>query len=148
MIVSFLSCGKKNSSGMPERGIDPITGSDYLSLVNQYRMHLGLNSLKNLQAITTTAYSHSDLMASGRRRFGHTGWRQRCDYLKQTIKASSCGEIVAKGQMTSADVLDSWVSSPLHREAIERPDWTHTGYAQVFSKDGVPYWTEIFVRID
>lgn len=108
---------------------------------------MGLRPLIYSGIIEGLAIEHSKEMALGNRAFGHLGWKERCKLLKTKLKSKSCGEIVAVGQENDGEVLESWLSSPPHRDSIEKPDWTHTGVGVFQNKKGRLFWTQIFLKL-
>lgn len=148
VLFGLAACGKNNSSdSKPDRAINPVTESKYLSLVNNYRKSIGLRPLKQSNTIEIIALDHSVDMANGLQ-FGHSGFKTRCARLRASTGAHMCGEIVAAGQKTPEAVLKSWLNSPSHRMSIENPNWTHTGIGLAMSASGRPYWTQMFLRIE
>lgn len=152
LLIGTLSCGKNNSSG--SKALSPYreearTGAlerDYFLLMNSHRATRGLPALQYSLSIEGVAAEHSTYMSGGPGRFGHRGWQDRCRRLNETHRSENCGEIVAMGQETSKDVLNSWINSPAHREMIESPDFTHTGVGIKRNERGVIYWTQMFIE--
>ena len=50
------------------------------------------------------------------------------------------GENLALGQTTAAEVLDSWMASPSHRDNILSPSWTQLGIGIRTDPDGTVHW--------
>ena len=154
IFTSLISCGKKSSSSKPQNEvredevIDDLSSfeKDYIKLLNNYRSSLGLNKLTYVKIIEDVALEHSHYMATGIGRFGHRGWRSRCQRLMNELQGSQCGEIVAMGQKSPQDVLNAWIQSPSHRKSVENPDFTHTGLGIRENKKGLIFWTEIFIQ--
>lgn len=147
VLFGLAACGKNNNSGsQPDHTINPITENKYFNLVNKYRKSIGLKALKYSTTIEDEALDHSTDMANGSL-FGHGGWRGRCQRLRATLGSNSCGEIVAMGQQTPEAVLKAWLNSPPHRQAIENPQWTHTGIGYAVNAKGRPYWTQMFLKL-
>ncbi|MCM2348555.1 MAG: CAP domain-containing protein [Bacteriovoracaceae bacterium] len=145
----FFSCGKDSKNSSPQNFQDTSALElSYLDLFNDHREKLGMNSLVNLGVIEEIAFEHSFNMAQGTARFGHGGFNNRCRRLENELRSSGCGEIVARGQKTSKDVLSAWLNSPAHRKSIENPSYTHTGLGLHKDASGRPYWTQIFVTIN
>jgi uncharacterized protein YkwD len=152
LLLGTLSCGKNNSSG--SKSLSPYreelrTGAlerDYFILMNSHRATLGLPALQYSLSVEGVAAEHSTYMSKGPGRFGHRGWKDRCRRLNEANGSDNCGEIVAMGQKTSQDVLNSWINSPSHRAMIENPDFTHTGVGIRENGRGVVYWTQMFIE--
>ena len=54
------------------------------------------------------------------------------------------GENVAMGQKTAAEVMQSWMESPHHKENILRPEFTEIGLACYVDPNGVAWWCADF----
>jgi uncharacterized protein YkwD len=125
------------------------TTSQYLELMNNHRISLGLRALsldKDMAAVATT---HSQNMASGVVAFGHLGFSDRCNKTREIMgNGNLCGEIVAQGQSTYQGVFSSWLASPGHRAKIEEARYTHTGFGYFKSSKGVMFWTQVFLEVD
>src|SRR5690606_26416974 len=98
IFLSFLSCGKNSTTNSTEKTQQEIISNTYLDMVNQHRKSLGLRTLIQSETIKEIAQKHSDSMANGKVRFGHSGWKQRCGELNSALGSSACSEIVAMGQ--------------------------------------------------
>lgn len=145
----FFSCGKDSKNSAPQNFQDTSTLElSYLDLLNNHREKLGMSLLINLVEIEEMALEHSFNMAQGSVRFGHSGFSNRCRKLESELRSSGCGEIVARGQKTSKDVLSAWLNSPAHRKSIENPNYTHTGLGLKKDNNGKTYWTQIFITIN
>lgn len=119
----------------------------FLTLMNNHRRDLGLNSLVHHAALATIALEHSTNMASGSVAFGHTGFSTRCSDGRAALGgANLCAENVASGQSTAQKVFDAWMNSPGHRANIEQARATHTGLGYKKSSAGTYYWTQIFLE--
>lgn len=131
-----------------EASASTITGQ-YVELINNYRISLGLNPLtfeKDMSALATT---HSQNMATGPVSFGHTGFSDRCSKSREIMGGGNlCGEIVAQGQTTPQAAFQSWMGSSGHRAKIEEPRYTHTGFGYFKNAKGVMYWTQVFLEVD
>ncbi len=151
LLLGVASCGKKSSSSShKERHHDEVTDDsfeeEYIKHLNNYRDSLGLRKLQYVKVIEDVATEHSAYMASGIGRFGHWGWKNRCNKLLNELQGRNCAEIVAMGQKTPLDVLNAWINSPTHRRRIEDRSATHTGLGVRKNKDGIVFWTQIFIE--
>ncbi len=54
-----------------------------------------------------------------------------------------CGENIACGQRTPAEVVNSWMNSPSHRDNLLSTDNTQIGVAVAVGTDGRRYWTMV-----
>lgn len=55
-------------------------------------------------------------------------------------------ENIAEGQSGASAVVASWMSSPGHRANILSPTYTQVGAGVAYSRDGRPYYAEVFAR--
>ena len=149
-LLTLVSCGKESSSTTKtEATQETIKPDAYLTLVNQHRVGMGLRPLTHSSIIEEVAFTHASNMAQGSVRFGHSGFKTRCERLQAELGASACGEIVARGQRNETEVLQAWLGSPSHRKSIEKPEYNYTGFSQVRGrgKDGRIYWVQFFLII-
>ena len=56
----------------------------------------------------------------------------------------TCGENVALGQRSAAEVVDSWMHSHAHRRNILSPDFTELGVGYAIDRAGRPYYVQVF----
>jgi len=120
--------------------------SKVLKLINEHRTEMALKPLVMVKQISSAASVHSLNMATGKVPFGHKGFDERMDHLKDKLKpVNSFAENVAFGASTADEVVDLWLTSPGHRQNIEG-DFDLTGIGIVKSKDGDLYYTQIFLR--
>ena len=117
-----------------------------LRLINDHRTEMALKPLVMNKVITNAATFHSRNMATQKVPFGHKGFDERMDWLREKLKpVNSFAENVAYGASTADEVVELWLNSPGHRQNIEG-DFDLTGIGIVKSKDGDLYYTQIFLR--
>ena len=120
---------------------------EFMTLVNDHRISLGLQPLTHDESLSQIAETHSSNMARGLTSFGHTGFSSRCSAGKSALGGGNwCGENVAMGQKTPALAFKSWMNSSGHRANIEKSRATHTGFGYAKSSGGTYYWTQIFIE--
>lgn len=56
----------------------------------------------------------------------------------------TCGENVALGQRSAAEVVDSWMRSRGHRTNILSPDFIELGVGYAIDRAGRPYYVQVF----
>lgn len=147
------ACGK-NAGGdaygplTPQEQIDPLSAQEkYLELVNQHRKLLGLRNLVHSEVIEEVAMDYSETMAK-RGWISHLGLGGRCKRIRQMItQGNRCGEILASGQKDAQSVFRAWLNSPKHREAIEDPNYSHTGFGHSQNREGKLFWSQMFLEI-
>ena len=120
-------------------------------LVNQYRKASELPPLTWDDAIAKAARAHSKDMATGEVDFGHEGFGDRISRLKTVmIGLRGAGENVFMTDnldQVARNAVTQWLHSPHHLQNI-RGDYNYSGLGVWQDKDGVIYFTQIFVKIE
>jgi uncharacterized protein YkwD len=119
-------------------------------LINQYRKSSDLPALAWNETIAKEARAHSKDMATGDVDFGHEGFGDRVSRLKSDLPGFwGAGENVFMSSELD-DVahlaVTRWLHSPHHLKNI-RGEYTISGLGVWQDKDGVIYFTQIFVNI-
>ncbi len=121
--------------------------AELLGLVNRHRVSMGLNALLESASLTAVARDHSvDMIAQTY--FGHwspEGLTAGGRLSAAGVTWTSVGENLAEGWWTPRAVLEAWLLSPLHRENLERADWTHAGVGVARGETGGVV-TQLFLR--
>jgi uncharacterized protein YkwD len=79
--------------------------------------------------------------------YGHGGMSRRCLEARRAAGGgNACGEIIAAGQDSAAQVMRSWLNSWDHRSRIEDPRYTRIGVGASVSRDGRAYWSVLFLQ--
>ena len=119
---------------------------DILKYTNQFRRSKGLPALEMRNDLNTIARKHSEDMASGRRRFGHAGLKDRELKVKRIIKPyRSFAENVAYGAKDGKEAVSIWKGSNGHRKNI-LGNYKYTGIGTATNRRGIIYYTQIFVK--
>jgi uncharacterized protein YkwD len=156
LLILVTACGdgfekEKVKNDPTQEGLEVdtfIVNQDYLLMVNEHRVSLGLRPLNYHFIVEEVAKSHSKGMALHTRTFGHMGFSVRCRRLKNRLgKIHKCGELVGMRQKNIHAVFKSWMSEPKHRQEIEQSKYTHTGLGIYKDESGVLYWTQMFVQL-
>jgi uncharacterized protein YkwD len=153
-----ISCGKGFKETEPQMGrqSEPHSGDfnrievreEYLRLANEHRSRHGLTPLLHHYAIDDNAYIHSRGMSMRTRPYGNAGLDQRCRRIKSRLgTGKDCEEIISQGQRTPAEALKNWLKSPDAKKLIEDPRFSYSGLGVHQDKNGVIYWTQIFLEI-
>lgn len=116
---------------------------EVLVLVNEHRTSLGLSSLAWNDDSENLATGHSDYMAQ-ENEASHDNFFERSDYLRDR-GANVVSENVAYGYQSAQAVLQGWLNSPSHKEALES-NFTHTGIGIVQNENGINYYTQLFLK--
>lgn len=127
--------------------IDPVTmESDLLALVNQHRSDIGLNALENSSVSYKYAEEHNDYMIS-KNSLSHDNFENRATKIAEVTQAVSISENVARYYTTAEKTLEGWLNSSSHKAAMEG-DFTHTTLSVELDKNGRPYFTQIFMKVE
>jgi uncharacterized protein YkwD len=116
-----------------------------LAQVNKYRKKHGMHALKMNDELNAVARKHSVSMASGRRKLGHAGFKQRQLDISRFLKYSSIAENVAYGPTTASELVGLWANSPSHRQNM-LGNYTYTGIGIAKNRQGRIFYTQIFLR--
>jgi len=122
--------------------------SEVLRLVNIERANAGLPALTWHSGAAAVARAHSTDMGT-RNYFSHTNPEGQSSSARVTaagIGWSACGENIANGYITPAEVVEGWMNSPGHRANI-LGNYTHIGVG-FFIQPGTSYgtyWTQVFL---
>jgi len=131
----------------PRRSLTDGLTEDVLKYTNQFRKSKGLKAVEMREDLNVIARKHSDDMAAGRCSFGHDGYDLRVSKIKKTIKPCDgyIGENVAFGASNGKDAVDVWKKSSAHRKNM-LGDYNYIGIGTSRNRQGVIYYTQIFVR--
>lgn len=115
-----------------------------VSLTNQERSKAGLPALKaSTQLSAAAAVRAREIVTS----FGHV---RPDDSSFSTaigqngVSFNGAGENIAYGQTSPQEVMNAWMNSQTHRDAILSPYYTNIGVACYQDSNGVLYWTQLF----
>ncbi len=132
----------------PGPGTGEATENPYISqvvaLVNEERAKAGLEPLEKSDELSAAAAIRVKEITSS---FSHTrpdGSAYRTVLDQCGLAYSNCGENVAMGYRTPADVVAGWMASDGHRENIlnEKYDCIGIGYCK---DGGQGYWVQMFM---
>ncbi|SNR33450.1 Cysteine-rich secretory protein family protein [Lutibacter agarilyticus] len=118
---------------------------DILELVNEYRISKQLNSLEQLNIISSVAETHTTYMAEVGK-VSHDNFQLRHQQLVKNAKAKLVGENVGFGYNTAKDIFNAWLDSEPHRLVIEKPNYTHFGISTEQNSEGRNFFTQIFIE--
>ena len=126
-----------------------VLESELLRLVNDLRASEGLDALVHWDVVAAVARAHSEHMCVHRfiNHVSPEGTTPGERMSMAGVVGSRVGENLAAGYAAPQDVLDSWLTSPGHRENILRKEFTHGGAG--YAADPAPtsafpyihYWT-------
>ena len=113
-------------------------------LICEYRVRIGLNSLGLIDHISNKCEEHNNYMIVNNL-VNHAYFQDRSDNIMSVLGASNVSEIVAYNYIQPQGVLDAWLKSPSHKEAIEG-NFTDFGVSITKSPEGKNYFTVIFIK--
>lgn len=122
--------------------------SEVVRLVNVERSKRGLQLLKENWELSRVARYKSQDMAN-KNYFSHTSPTYGSPFRMMEsfgLKYSAAGENIAYGQRTAQQVMTAWMNSPGHRSNILSPTYTQIGVGYATNKNGVVYWTQMFIK--
>lgn len=122
--------------------------NEVIRLVNVERTKRGLQPLKANWELSRVARLKSQDMAN-KGYFSHQSPTYGSPFNMMEnfgIRFSSAGENIAYGQKTPAQVMTAWMNSPGHKANILSPSYTEIGVGLARNRNGVPYWTQMFIK--
>ncbi|MBO6532180.1 MAG: CAP domain-containing protein [Muricauda sp.] len=135
------------SIGNDKVSVDPIkTEEELLDLVNEYRNSIGLEALITSEPAYKYAEDHNNYMIS-KNSLSHDNFEERAASIAAETNAQKISENVARFYASAEKTMDAWVASASHKQALDG-DFTHTALSVQLDKDGRPYYTQIFIKID
>ena len=152
IVFTMVSCSSDSSdSSTADKKI--VTTYNYnnselkiITLVNNYRQSIGLNTLEVINHISYKSQEHNIYMIDNKV-VNHDYFQQRADNLMQVLGATRVGENIAYNYQTPESAMSAWLNSPEHKANIEG-DYTHFGISvTVDETTGKKYYTNIFVKI-
>lgn len=131
----------------PEESEPSATEQEIIDLTNAQRQKAGAPPLTISPLLIQAARQHSANMA-------------KQDILDHTLDSKDvaerlddvgyawrhCGENIACGQRTPAEVVHSWMNSPSHRDNLLSTGNTEIGVAMAVGPDGRRYWTMVLAQ--
>jgi uncharacterized YkwD family protein/spore coat assembly protein SafA len=121
--------------------------SEVIQLTNQERSKNGLKPLAaDWQLSRVARYKSADMR--DKNYFSHTSPSYGSPLTmigNFGIHYRSAAENIAAGQRTPNEVVQSWMDSPVHRQNILNPAYTHIGAGHAPGGNYGHYWTQIFI---
>jgi uncharacterized protein YkwD len=142
---------------LPAQTFASVSAPDYsrqveretFKLINAYRDQDGLPPLRWNDDIAAIARRHSRDMATGDSDFGHDGFGDRVDQMKQLLAGfEGAGENVlytSELDGVARRAVQMWLHSPHHLRNI-RGDYNFSGIGVWAGKDGALYFTQLFLK--
>ncbi len=121
---------------------------EVIRLVNIQRAKAGLQQLKkNWELCRVARYKSADMANRGY--FSHTSPTYGTPFQMMEnfgLRFTAAGENIAYGQRTPAEVMNDWMNSPGHRSNIMSGAYNQIGVGLAKNKNGVCYWTQMFMK--
>jgi uncharacterized protein YkwD len=121
------------------------TELETMKLINDYRVSIGLNELKEINHISYKSEEHDEYMIA-KNVPSHDDFVARSENIKEVLGAKSVGENIAYNYSSPKAAMDAWLKSPSHKENIEG-DYTHFGLSIRVDAEGKKYYTNIFAKL-
>ena len=152
-LASLSGCG---SAAQPRQPDGCVIEDEYealakqvLSLVNIERAMIGVAPLAVSDELTLAAEDYACIMAA-EDFFNHidplTGEGPGDRAAATGYVYFEVGENLAAGQRTAAEVVEDWMNSPEHRDALCSPKWKETGIGVRGGGTYDVYWVQEFGR--
>jgi uncharacterized protein YkwD len=117
---------------------------EILELINNHRLSIGLNPLRNMDIIKSQEYSNTYYMVD-QNEVSHDNFFSRKSYLTNNTGAKSVSENVAYGFTSAKSVVNAWLDSEGHKKNIEG-NFTDFDISAEKDVDGKWYYTNIFIK--
>jgi uncharacterized protein YkwD len=151
IVLIMLSCYSNSPDGISTNK-SIITTYNYnetelklVTLINNYRQSIGLNTLEVINHISFKSEEHNIYMIE-HNLVNHDYFQERSDNLILVLGAERVGENIAYNYKTAENAFSAWMDSPGHRANIEG-DYTHFGIAVTTdAQTGKKYYTNMFMK--
>jgi len=151
IVFTMISCSSDSSE---ETSTDKklVTTYNYneselkvITLVNNYRQSIGLNTLEVINHISYKSQEHNIYMIDNNL-ISHDYFQQRANNLVDVLGAKRVSENIAYNYQTPESAMGAWLNSPSHKDNIEG-DFTHFGISiTVVETTGKKYYTNMFIK--
>ena len=134
-------------SRAPKLTGDAALEAKVIELANLQRTRAGCGVVRYDERLRTAARNHSIDMAR-HERMDHTGsdGSSFVDRAERAGYEGAMGENIAMGYGTPDEVMDAWMKSKGHRDNILNCEAEAVGIGLARTRDGTPYWTQVFGR--
>ena len=151
IVFTMVSCSSNETETSP---VDKTVVTQYnyndtetklVTLVNNYRVSVGLNPLQVINHISFKSEEHNIYMIENKV-VNHDYFQQRSNNLVQVLGAEKVGENIAYNYQTAESAMSAWLHSSAHKANIEG-DYTHLGISvTVDQATGKKYYTNMFIK--
>lgn len=151
IVFTMVSCSSDESEGTTsdKRVVTTYNYNDtelrIVTLINNYRQSIGLNTLEVVNHISYKSEEHNIYMIDNNV-VNHDYFQQRSDNLIQVLGAAKVGENIAYNYQNPESAFSAWMNSPSHKANLEG-DYTHFGISvTVNTATGRKYYTNMFMK--
>ncbi|MDC6362282.1 MULTISPECIES: CAP domain-containing protein [Flavobacteriaceae] len=133
--------------GNEKISIDPNGIEDKLmDMVNEHRVSIGMNTLQDSPSSYKYAEEHNNYMIA-KNKLSHDNFESRANKIAEETDAIGISENVARYYISAEKTMEAWLVSDSHKKALEG-DYTHTTLSVQLDKEGRPYYTQIFIKVE
>ena len=151
IVFTMVSCSS-DSSETASSDREVVTTYNYnetelkiVTLINNYRQSIGLNTLEVINHISYKSEEHNFYMIDNNV-VNHDYFQQRADNLIKVLGAEKVGENIAYNYLTAESAFAAWMNSPAHKANMEG-DYTHLGISVTTNPEtGRKYYTNMFIK--
>ena len=117
-----------------------------MTLINNYRVSVGLNPLEKINHMSYKSEEHDNYMIANNV-VNHNDFVARSENIMKVLGAKTVSENIAYNYSTPQAALNAWLASKGHKQNIEG-DFTHFGISiRENPANGRKYYTNIFAKI-
>ncbi len=151
IVFTMVSCSSDSSEDIAADN-QVIVTYDYneteaklVTLINDYRVSQGLNTLQVVNHISYKSQEHNEYMIDNNV-VNHDYFEQRSKNIIQVLGAERVGENIAYNYPTPEAAMQAWLNSPGHKANI-LGDYTHFGMSVTVNVEtGKRYYTNMFMK--
>lgn len=146
LFVLIFSCTSESIDEVPTVEAENMVQleNELLTIVNDYRMDLGSNSLTFSEVAYKYANDHTDYMIS-KGSLSHDNFSSRASKIDSEVSVQMVAENVAKDYTTAEEAFEGWYNSSSHKKTME-DDFTHTAVSVKIDQNGDFYFTQLFYK--
>ncbi|MGL2965782.1 CAP domain-containing protein [Flavobacterium sp. XGLA_31] len=151
IVLTMVSCSSDSSESTTTDN-KLVTTYNYndtelqlVTLINNYRQSIGLNTLQVINHISYKSEEHNEYMIDNKV-VNHDYFYDRSENLIEVLGAEKVGENIAYNYLTAESAFNAWLNSPTHKANIEG-DFTHFGISVTTDPaTGRKYYTNMFIK--
>lgn len=154
VILSFMvSCTTEDSSPETTETLPIVLNYEYspleletMTLINDYRVSIGLNALEKINHISHKSEEHDNYMIANNV-VNHNDFDARSTNIIKVLGAKTVSENIAYDYNSAQGAFNAWLKSESHKKNIEG-NFTHFGISiRENPANGKKYYTNIFAKI-